>query len=380
MTTPPSTNTKLIIELKQIKDMRTLYFISLACICFTACGVHHEQVATKAEAAAKTGPTYDVVEATAGSLSQQMTLPGQLAAYEEVSIFPKVNGYVQQVLVDIGANVKKGTLLMTLEAPELEQGSAQAKEKYATAKADFLLSRERYARMREAAETDGAVSPLDLAATRSKTMADSALANAAYANWQLQETLHSYLRVTAPFDGVITQRNVHPGALVSDVSKDKPMLELKSLDRLRLQVDVPEAVAGTLSVGDTLRFRLSAFPGLTFKGQISRKSDNVNLQYRAERVEVDIANPKHELAAGMYADVLVTSQRKVPGCIVPKSAVVTGTDRKYVLQVADHKAIKTDVSTGNTHDGKIEVYGTIRPGAQVIANANDEISDGAVID
>ncbi|HEY0274442.1 MAG TPA: efflux RND transporter periplasmic adaptor subunit [Chitinophaga sp.] len=358
--------------------MRTIFFISLACLCFAACGVHHAQVSAGEQA--PKAPAYIVVEATAGSLSRQMTLPGQLAAYEEVSIFPKVNGYVQQVLVDIGSPVKKGALLMTLEAPELEQACLQAKEKYATARADFTLSKERYARLREAAQTEGAVSPLDLTATRAQTQADSALANAAYANWQLQKTLRSYLRVTAPFDGVITQRNVHPGALVSDVSKDRPMLELKSLAHLRLQADVPEAVAGALAVGDTLRFRLSAFPGRTFRGQVSRKSGNVNLQYRAERIEVDVPNPRQQLAAGMYADVIIDTQNKVPACIVPKTAVVTGTDRQYVLLVSNHKALRTDVTTGNTQAGKIEVYGAIQPGAKVIANANDEITDGTVVE
>ncbi|SCC30593.1 RND family efflux transporter, MFP subunit [Chitinophaga costaii] len=358
--------------------MRTILLLSLTLIFCASCGGRHGQVITTPSQ--PKAPAYTVVEATAGSLSRQMTLPGQLAAYEEVSIFPKVNGYVQQVLVDIGSPVKKGALLMTLEAPELEQACLQAKEKYATAKADCSLSSERYARLQEAAQTAGAVSPLDITATRTKAQADSALANAAYANWQMQETLRSYLRVTAPFDGVITQRNVHPGALVSDVSKDKPMLELKSLQHLRLQVDVPEAVAGTLSIKDTLHFRLSAFPGLTFNASISRKSGNMNLQYRAERIEADVPNPKQQLSAGMYADVLLDTHANAPACIVPNTAVVTSTDGRYVLLVSAHKARRTAVTTGNSQAGSLEVYGNIHPGDRVIAHANDEIPDGTVVE
>ena len=131
-------------------------------------------------------------------------LPGQLAAYQEVSIFPKVNGYVKDVKVDIGSHVKKGQLLMTLEAPELEQSTMQAKEKYARTKADLSIDREHYNRLLEASQTPGAISPLDLSFVKSKMESDSAVSNAAKSNWQMQQTMEAYLVVTAPFNGVIT--------------------------------------------------------------------------------------------------------------------------------------------------------------------------------
>ena len=193
-------------------------------------------------------------------MSSVVKLPGQLAAYQEVSIFPKVNGYVKDVKVDIGSHVKKGQLLMTLEALELEQSTMQAKEKYARTKADLSIDREHYNRLLEASQTPGAISPLDLSFVKSKMESDSAVSNAAKSNWQMQETMQAYLIVTAPFDGVITDRNVHPGALVSAESKDsKPMLELKEVSHLRLQVDIPENLLGTMKVGDTLSFLTSAF-------------------------------------------------------------------------------------------------------------------------
>ena len=102
---------------------------------------------------------------------------------------------------------------MTLEAPELEQSTMQAKEKYARTKADLSIDREHYNRLLEASQTPGAISPLDLSFVRSKVESDSALSNAAKSNWEMQKTMESYLIVTAPFNGVITERNVHPGAL-----------------------------------------------------------------------------------------------------------------------------------------------------------------------
>jgi RND family efflux transporter MFP subunit len=304
-------------------------------------------------------------------------LPGQLAAYQEVSIFPKVNGYVKNVNVDIGSKVHQGQLLMTLEAPELEQSTMQAKEKYARTKADLSIDREHYNRLLEASQTPGAISPLDLSFVKSKVESDSAVSNAAKSNWQMQETMQAYLVVTAPFSGVITERNVHPGALVSAESKDsKPMLELKEITHLRLQVDIPENLAGTMKVNDTLTFYTSALPGKKITGHISRKSMNVNTQFRSERIEADVINNDELLAPGMYADIVIYSKGNASGFSVPKTSVVTSTERRYVLVVRSGRIIKTDVTTGNETDKSIEVFGKLSKGDSVITDANDEIKEG----
>ncbi|GAC1448442.1 MAG: efflux RND transporter periplasmic adaptor subunit [Chitinophagaceae bacterium] len=308
-----------------------------------------------------------------GGVDASIKLPAQLSAYQEVSIFPKVNGYVKTVMVDIGSKVSKGKLLMVLEAPELEQAAMQAKEKYVRSKADFSIDREHYQRFLEASATAGAVSPLDLSTLRAKMEADSLLSNAQKVNWQMQETMLGYLQVIAPFDGIITERNVHPGALVSAATKDKPMLELKEVEHLRLQVDVPEAFASSLKDKDTVSFYVSSLRGKKMTGFISRQSMNMNAQYRSERMEIDVQNKQDMLAPGMYADVIIYAKGNVNALSVPKSAVVTSTERKYVLLSRNNKITKVDVSTGNETMGKIEVYGNLQPGDKVIANASDEI-------
>jgi len=310
-------------------------------------------------------------------LSGMIKLPGQLAAYQEVSIFPKVNGYVKDVKVDIGSRVRKGQLLMVLEAPELEQSAMQAKEKYARTRADLSIDREHYNRLLEASRTPGAISPLDLSFVKSKMESDSAVSNAARANWQMQETMEAYLVVTAPFNGVITERNVHPGALVSAESRDsKPMLELKEIAHLRLQVDIPENLSGTLKTGDTLSFYTSAIPGKKITAKISRKSMNVNLQFRSERVEADVINTNELLSPGMYADIVIFSKGNSSGFIVPKSGVVTSTERKYVLVVRSGKIEKVDVVSGNESGSSVEVYGNLDKKDSIVINANDEIKEG----
>jgi RND family efflux transporter MFP subunit len=318
---------------------------------------------------------YELATVEKGGVASTIKLPAQLAAFQEVSIFPKVNGYVKSVQVDIGSRVSKGSLLMVLEAPELVQAALQAREKYARTKADFAIDKEHYQRLLEAAKTAGAISPLDLASIKAKMDADSAVSNAEKANWQMQQTMLDYLKVVAPFAGVITERNVHPGALVSASVKDKPMLELKQIDHLRLQVDIPEALAGNLKNKDTVSFYVSALQGKKLTGNINRSSMNVNAQYRSERMEVDVPNKDGVLAPGMFADVLLYSKGNVEALFVPKSAVVTSTERKYVLVKSGEKITKVDVSTGNQTANKIEVFGALKAGDQVIAVANDEIKE-----
>jgi membrane fusion protein, multidrug efflux system len=329
---------------------------------------------------APAGPHYTLATATTQPVEQVYKLPAQLAAYQEVSIFPKVNGYVSSVLVDEGSHVREGALLMVLEAPEIQEAVAQAREKYAQAMSDYTISRENYERLKVAAQTPGAISPMDLSTARSKTQADSARSNAEKAAWQQQQVMMGYLRVMAPFKGVITQRNVHPGALVSAEAKDtKPMLELKEIDHLRLQVSIPESMAGTLRNNDSLTFYLSAYPGKPFKGRIARKSMNINLQYRSEPVELDVYNPDETLSPGMYADVLFDSRGNPHALSVPRTAVVTSTERKYVIAIREGKTRRVDVQTGNESSDRVEVLGALQPGDQVIANADDEIKEGITI-
>lgn len=355
------------------KNIFIIIFVSSALIY----GCSDDKAAEKKTAAPAAEPHYTLATAERQPVEQVYKLPAQLAAYQEVSIFPKVNGYVKSVLVDIGSHVGTGQLLMVLEDPELEQAAAQAREKYYQTVSSYTISKENYERLRQAARTPGAISPMDLATARSKTEADSALCNAEKAAWQQQQVMLAYLKVTAPFKGVITQRNVHPGALVSAVAKDgKPMLELKEVDRLRLQVSIPESMAGTLRGNDTISFYLSSFPGKRFIGHIARKAMNINQQYRSEPVELDVFNPDEKLAPGMYADVLFDSKGNPNALAVPRTAVVTSTERKYVIVVREGRTAKVDVSTGNEGSSRIEVLGELKAGDQVVVNANDEIKEG----
>ena len=316
---------------------------------------------------------YPLATVEKGGVATIIRLPAKLAAFEEVSIFPKMNGYVKSVAVDIGSKVQKGTLLMTLEAPELIQAETQAHEKLIRAQSDLAIDRERYDRLIDAAKTAGAVSTFEISSVKAKIDSDNAICNAETANWQMQQTMLNYLKVTAPFSGIITERNIHAGALVSAALKEKPMLELKQMDKLRLEVDIPEAIAASLKLRDTVSFYVSAYPGKKIIGNIARRSNNVNLQFRSERMEIDVNNANGILRPGMFAEVVLNSKGNATALNVPKTAVVTSTERKYILLMKDGKIVKIDVSTGNETATKIEIFGNVQVGDKVIASANDEI-------
>jgi RND family efflux transporter MFP subunit len=178
---------------------------------------------------------------------------------------------------------------------------------------------------------------------------------------------------------VITERNVHPGALVSATVKDKPMLELKEIEHLRLAVDIPENLAVGLHPKDSISFYTSALPGKRMSGFLSRKSMNVNAQFRTERMEIDVDNSNRLLAPGMYADVIIYANGNVNMLSVPGTAVIANTERKYVIKVVDHKARLVDVQTANSAEGRVEIYGNLNPGDEIITNASEDIRDGQTI-
>lgn len=350
---------------------RQLFTCTLLSVILISCSENKAETVKEKETPRETKLEWALIEK--GELQAVVKLPGQLAAFKEVSIFPKVNGYVKTVNVDLGTKVAEGARLMVIEAPELQQAAAAASERYAKAKADFMTDREKFIRLTVAAKTEGAISPMELSSARLKMEADSAICNAELANWNMQKVMLDYLTVTAPFSGVITQRTVHPGTLVNAAVKDKPMLELKQLSVLRLQVDVPENLSVNQKVNDSVHFTVNAVPGELFSGRISRKSNNIDPKFRSERIEIDVPNPGGQLSPGMYAELTFRLTGSRSSLLVPQKAVITSTERKYIVLWKNGGKVKIDVSTGLKSADKVQVYGTLQAGDSVLVNASDDL-------
>jgi RND family efflux transporter MFP subunit len=191
--------------------------------------------------------------------------------------------------------------------------------------------------------------------------------------------MEGYLRVTAPFAGVVTERNVHPGALVgpsSGAGAATPLLRLVDTDRLRLVVPVPEAYTAEMKPGAEIAFTVAAYPGRSFSGKVARVAEAVDVSTRTMAVELDVVNRDGRLAPGSFCQVRWPVRRSGPSLFVPSTSVAATTDRTFVIRIRGGKTEWVDVRTGLTSGALVEVFGDLRAGDEIAGRGTDELRPG----
>jgi len=356
-------------------------------------GCNQAKPAVQPETQQRVVPVQAVVQKP---LQATTDLPAELTPYEDVAIYPKQSGFLQWIGVDRGSRVKKGELLARLVAPELDAQKAQAQSQVQSAQASLLAAKAKLesdkgtdAHLRAAAETPGVVAGNDLLVSSQTVKADEANVNASERNVQAaQQALNSYtqiaeyLEVRAPFDGIVTERNVHPGALVGpsvNSSQAVPMLRIQMLDHLRLVMPVPQADVADVPNGTTVSFTVPAYPSQTFSGVVARNSHAIDQATRTMPVELDVKNTDSKLTPGTYAQVHWPIHRSQPSLFVPRSAIATNQERTFVIRVFQGKAEWVDVKTGVYQGDAVEVLGSLRPGDLVAVRGTDEIQPGTQV-
>jgi RND family efflux transporter MFP subunit len=195
----------------------------------------------------------------------------------------------------------------------------------------------------------------------------------------VEETL-AYLRVVAPFDGVISARQTHPGNLAGPEGGGRmPLFRIEQIHRLRLVAPVPEAYTQSIRKGARVQFTVPAFPGQTFAGLVARPAYSVDSQTRTMPVELDVDNSLGKLAPGMYAEIAWPISRGSESLFVPSSAIKATTERIFVIRVRDGKAEWVDVRRGASEAGMVEVFGNLQAGDAVVLRATDEIRPGSPV-
>jgi RND family efflux transporter MFP subunit len=339
--------------------------------------------------------TVDVVPVAARAVVRARTLPGEVLPYESVLLYARVSGFVDRVLVDRGSEVRRGQTLLVINAPELLAQRAEAEAKVAAVRAQqaegqakVVAAQNTYEGLKAASATKGAVAANELVQAQqvvdAVTAAVSALeaqARAAQAAVQAQQQLQTYLKITAPFDGVITERNVHPGALVGPQAGAgaPPLLRLENVKRLRLVVAVPEADVAAVVRGADVEFTVPAHPSVVFHGRVARLAETVDPKTRTMAVELDVTNPGGKLAAGMYSEVRWPVHSSAQSLVVPKTSIVVTTERVFVIRVRGGRAEWVDVKRGVADKDAIEVLGNLKAGDDVVVRASDEIRQGSAI-
>jgi RND family efflux transporter MFP subunit len=341
----------------------------------------------------QTAVSVETVAVVSRKLDTTISLPAQLLPYESVDVYPKVTGFIDSIRVDRGSRVTKGESLVHLSAPELVAQRAQAEaalraaeSQLASARAKLASDQGTYLHLASAAKTPGVVADNDLMVANQTAIADKGSVSAAEHNIAAaREVLRSvaqtesYLNIDAPFDGVVTTRNLHPGALVGPASGQPgamPIVQIVDTDRLRLVVPVPEAQVGTMKEGLKVAFSVSAYPGQSFHAPIARISHNVDLNSRTMPVELDVQNRDGRLSPGSFATVMWPLQRTYPTLFAPVSAVTSDQQHSFVIRVRDGKAEWVTVQTGQIVNAEIEIFGDLHANDQVVRIASDSIRSG----
>lgn len=316
-----------------------------------------------------------------GKLITSLELPGELIAYQQVDIYAKTNSFVKKVLVDVGSQVQTGQLLVTLEAPEISSQLQGANSRLSAQEAIFRASNSAYHRLLETSKTPGTISKNDLDQALARKSADSAQLMANRSAYKEVKDQLSYLSIHAPFSGVISSRNINPGAFVGPGGKSSelPLFSLEQQDKLRLIISIPEQYTGQLSPKGEVSFSIKALPGKKFHASIVRLAGSLDKKLRAERIEMDVYNQEKLLLPGMYADVIIPVSNAIPAYIVPASALFSSTEGNYVLAVKDHKIHRVTVNRGNENAGFTEVYGKLTDKDTLVLHATDEMQEGSII-
>jgi membrane fusion protein, multidrug efflux system len=374
--------------------MRPHFLVIVFSVTLLGCGSSTvEQSQTNEEAGAGASLQVALAPVESLKLDSAQSLPSQITPYEAVDVYPKVTGFIDTILVDRGSRVKSGEVIVRLSAPELvaqriqsEAGLHGAEAQLAAAQAKFASDHGTYLHLAAAAQTPGVVAGNDLQVAEQTAAAGNALLEAASNNVQAAREslrsvtqLESYLEIRAPFDGMVTQRNLHPGALVGPASGQagpQPIVRIESVARLRVVVPVPEAYAAGVQEGQQVTFSVPAYPGRTYRAPIARISHDINQNTRTMQVELDFHNADAQITPGTFASVEWPIHRSYATLFVPSSAVTTDLQRTFVIRMRQGKAEWVDITAGVTANGKTEVFGDLKPGDAVVANATDSIRNG----
>jgi membrane fusion protein (multidrug efflux system) len=318
-----------------------------------------------------------------------VTLPGNVASSLVSPIYARATGYIDQMRVDIGSRVRKGDLLARIDAPDLDHQVQQARAKVTLDSANLKLARVELVRWKQMIANDSAVTQEQVDQKQDTFDVSVATLNSDIAYWRQLATLQAYERVVAPFDGIITGRNVNSGDLVGSAgsvngslasgqsSTTGSLFQLERIDTLRIYVTVPEDNAAGVAVGRPALVSIPALPGDTLRGQVVRTSNALDPAARTLLAEVDVANPKGTYLPGSYAQVRLTLAQAGSVLQLPATALVIRAGPPQVVTVGpDSTAQFRTVTVGRDYGSWVEVTAGLERGAKIVLNPPDGLQPG----
>jgi len=345
-------------------------------------------------------------------LTRELTVSSELVPFQEIDIYAKEAGYVRDLRVDYGSRVKKGDLMAVLEIPELETLIAQdaaavrrttdlvthAENEVSRLKAQYNVAHLQYTRLKHVADKQpGLVAQQEIDDSQGKDLAAEAQVEAgesallsvksqldqAKAKQQQDEVLFDYSRITAPFEGVVTQRYANLGTLMqagtSSSTQALPLVRLSEDDRFRLVIPVPESYVKYIRLGDTVRVRVPSL-NRVFSGEVKRFSVDVAQDTRTMHTEVDVLNPSHILLPGLYAEATLTLERRDKALVVPIQAITQDGNQSSVFVVDLNNQLQSrSVSTGLQTASEVEILRGVNEGDRVVVSDRSGLKAGAEV-
>jgi RND family efflux transporter MFP subunit len=363
--------------------------------------------------------TVPVVPVISKTLFREDQLPGEIDAYQDVLIYPKVRGFVKTISVDRGSVVKKDQLIATMYAPEFLASRNEGLAKVAAAKAavaaeesklqdveadlkkrqaNLIADESTYQRVAAASEVPGVIADNDVVQWAQTVEVDRQDVNtlikrvnakdhevsmlkeeltAKTRGYENYADFASYLELRAPFNGYVTERKLHIGSFVGPDGSGAypPVCRVKQLDLLRIIAPVPERDTAGVVAGSQVEFSVSSFPGQRFTGTIARISNNLDKSTRTMPVELNFFNPKYTILPGMFCEVYWPTRRRERSMFVPISAVVTTPLDTFVCRIKDGVVEWVSVTKGQIMNGMVEIFGKINDGDMVAKQASEELQN-----
>ena len=321
-------------------------------------------------------PTVAVIHPTAEKPDEELVLPGSLQAYEESPIYARTNGYLLRWYKDIGSRVKQGELLADIDTPEVDQELMQvrANRQQIVAQMDLAkINADRYVSLRK---TDS-VSQQEADQQSSGYQQAKANLDAADATVRRLEQLESFKHVYAPFSGVLTKRNVDPGALINSGGTGKELFDIAKVDPLRVYVSVPQNYAPAIKNGMEAWVTLQELPGEKFKGTVARTAESIDPMTRTLLTEVDVPNRDGRLLPGSFGEVHFRAGINAQKLTIPVNAMLFRQEGPRVAIVgSDGKVHLRPIAIGKDYGATLEILGGVELGDRVIINPADSLEEG----
>lgn len=319
-----------------------------------------------------------VMHPTRAAADQDLTLPGNVQAFMETPIYARTNGYLKRWYVDIGGKVKAGQLLAEIDTPEVEQQLHQAEAAELQAQASMDLAKSTAERWQNLLKSDG-VSQQEVDQNNAAYKVAQANVNAAQANVERFKYLQSFQRVTAPFDGVLTARNVDNGALISD-GNSQQLFRLAQINVLRVYVNVPESYSNDIAPGITTQLHIAEFPNNVFAGKVVHTAGAIDQTSRTLLTEIQVPNPKDQLMPGSYTQVKFHLRTGIVPLLVPSTALIFRSAGAQVATVdSNSKTHLRSVTIGRDFGNNLEILSGLDAQDQVVVNPPDSISEGDAV-